>query len=102
MPKPARNTNFPLPNASYASPTRGTRPLKSVGTSDGSTPLSPGYASPAIAFGNTVDCTPGRNVEEYPFGWYHWNGSSYRTPRLSVSFGVTRQSSCAYVKTEWL
>src|SRR6185312_1668993 len=91
-----------LPNMSYATPNRGTIPLKSVGTREFSTPLSPGNARPAMAPGNVVDWWPGINVEENPVGWYHWNGNSYRTPRLNVSFDVARQSSCAYVKIEWL
>jgi hypothetical protein len=38
MPKPARMASLPLPNDVIGQPTRGTTPLKSVGTSDFSTP----------------------------------------------------------------
>ena len=78
---------------SHAKPNRGPKLFQSRGNADAATPESPGYTTPRGASGATVDCCPARQPTMLFSLSTGGSQGSQRIPRLSVSPGVTFQSS---------
>src|SRR5450755_4247525 len=85
---------LPFPHGSHANPKRGPKFFLFGKFTPFGAPRSPGKTIPSGAFENTVDCNPGITEKLRPCVSYFGLLYSYRSPKVSVRFFLTRHSSC--------